>query len=368
MTRTLLLILFLLFPLQLSAEDNIKIAAVFARTGVAASYNMSHFQGIRFALHEINNRGGVLGRKVELVEFDNKSTKIGSKLAAKRAVEEGVVAVIGASWSSHSLGMAPVLQRAGIPMITPDSTNPKVTEAGDYIFRVCFIDPVQAKVMAKFAIGELKAEKAVILTDVRSDYSMGLSKVFRENFIKLGGTVVSELHYKQKQTDFSSQLSRIKQLNTDVIYIAGHDESGYIVTQARSLGINSVLLGGDGWGSAGFMLKGGNKLSGSFYTTHWSELTESGISSNFVKKFSKFYGHVESFAALSYDATMLLVNAISEAGATDRAKIRETLASTNNYQGVTGSITFDKKGDPIKGVVIIKLEKGKPYYLKTMTP
>ncbi len=367
-SRALFLFLIFLFPTNLSADQNIRIGAVFARTGVAAISNTSHFQGVRFAIHEINDRGGLLGRKVELLEFDNRSKKIGSKVAADRAVKEEVVAVIGASWSSHSLGMASVLQKAGIPMITPDSTNPEVTKVGDYIFRACFTDPSQGKVMALFATNELKAGSAAVLKDVRSDYSMGLSKVFINDFTKLGGSVVLDLPYKQKQIDFSGQLIRIKEKTPDVVYIAGHDESGFIVKQARKLGINSVLLGGDGWDYFGFMSKGGNMISGGYYTTHWSELAESDISRDFVKRFSKYYEDVTSLAALSYDATMLLASAISEAGTTDRVQIREALARTKNYRGVTGSISFNKNGDPIKDVVIMKLENGKPHYLKSMIP
>lgn len=368
MLRIFLLLLVLHFPINMAAEDNIRIAAVFAKTGVAAVSNISHFQGVRFAVHDINSRGGLLGKKVELLEFDNRSKKIGAKVAADRAVKEGVVAVIGASWSSHSLGMAPVLQKAGIPMITPDSTNPQVTKTGNYIFRVCFTDPSQGKVMAQFARNELKAKKAAILKDVRSDYSMGLAKVFSDSFNRLGGSVVLDLQYKQQQTDFTNQLTTIKKINPDVVYISGHDESGFIVKQARKIGIKSILLGGDGWDYFGFMFKGGNSLSKGYYTTHWSKLVESENSRAFVKRFGQYYEDITSLAALSYDATMLLANAISEAGTSDRAKIRESLAHTDNYQGVTGAITFDKNGDPIKAVVIIKLEDGKPQYLKSMTP
>ncbi len=360
--------IFCLLPMHLSAGENIKIAAVFSRTGIAADYNTGHFHGVRFAIHEINKGGGLLGKRVELLEFDNMSTKIGSKVAADKAIQEGVIAVIGASWSSHSLGMAPVLQKAGIPMITPDSTNAEVTRTGDYIFRVCFIDPFQAKVMSQFAIKELKAKRVAILKDVRSDYSMGLSQVFRKGITEMGGSVILDLSYMQKQVDFSSQLSLIKKMQLDAVYIAGHDESGFIVKQARNIGVESFLLGGDGWDTAAFLLNGGNELSKGYYTTHWSALAESEISLNFTKKFGEFYSKVESFAALSYDATMLLANAIDRAGTTNRIKIREALARTENYPGVTGSITFDKHGDPIKEVVIMKLEKGEPHYVESLFP
>ena len=364
---TMVLFTFLIGPGLSHGAESIKIALIFAKTGIAGSANLHHFQGARFAVNEINQQGGLLGKKVELLEFDNCSSPIQSKLAAKKAVKAGVVAVIGASWSSHSLALTPVLQKSGIPMISPDSTNPKVTREGDYIFRACFIDPFQGEALAKFATREFQAKTAVIAVKITSAYSLGLAEMFRKHFEQMNGKVLAELEYKQKQTDFEEILVQARKLSPDILFVPGHDESGLIVKQAQEMGIKSIMLGGDGWAYRQFYVNGGQELKQGFYTTHWSRDLDTPETRDFVERYQRIY-EINDFATITYDAVMLLADAIRRAGSEDRIKIRDALSKTRNFRGVTGDITFDKNGDPVKPAVIMKIENGKATYFKTISP
>lgn len=349
------------------AEETIDIAAIYALTGVAAEDNAASIQGVRYGIDAINQQGGILGKKINLLVFDNLSTPIGSSVAAKKAAAANVTAIIGAAWSSHSLAVARVAQARGIPMISNVSTNPEVTKIGDCIFRVCFIDEFQGNVMARFARQDLNAATAVIFTDVTSDYSIELARIFRENFEQSDGNVLFEIEYKHKQKTFDDQVQLVKQIDADVIFLSGHDESALIAKQAQDVGISSIPLGGDGWDSQAFWSKGGMELKRGYYCTHWSEFTDSEHSREFVKKY-KQAGNFEAATALGYDAVMVLADAIRRAGSTDRGKICEALAQTHSFEGVTGTITFNEHGDPLKSAVIMQIMNGRPQYLKTLEP
>ena len=212
------------------AAETVKIAAITARTGKANPSNQLHLDGIRFAVQEINQTGGLLGRPIELLEFDNQSTSIGSRHAAIKAVNENVIAVIGAIWSSHSIAMAPVLQRAGIPMISPSSTHPDVTKAGHCIFRVCYIDSFQGAVMAEFAHSDLEAGTAAILTNVNRLYSVGMADVFRQHFLAKGGVIVYSGEYHQETNDFSIHLQHIQRAHPDVVFVPGNWSEAAVLT------------------------------------------------------------------------------------------------------------------------------------------
>lgn len=346
------------------AAESVKVASIFGFTGVAVQANEASARGVRIGVKEINERGGVLGRRLELVEIDNRSTPIGSKVAADRAVKENVVAIVGPSWSSHSIAVAGVAQANKIPMISNFSTNEKVTRVGDYIFRVCFTDGFQGFVMAKFAREDLNARTAVLFVNLTSDYSMGLAKEFRKNYEALGGKVLLELHYKYKQEDFTDLILKAKKLNPDVLFIPGHDESGLIIKHAVNAGLNAIPIGGDGWAAESFYRKGAKR---GYYSTHWSQEVLNESSQRFVQRY-KDDKKLDSGEALGYDAVMLLADAINRAGSIEREKIRDALASTENFQGVTGSITFDSSGDPIKSAVIIMVQDGKPRFLKSILP
>ena len=349
------------------AEDWVKIAAVYAKSGEAAEDNLELFEAVRFAVAEVNATGGIHGKKIKLIEYDNHSTPIQSRLAAKKAVQDGVVAVIGASWSSHSLAMAPFLQKMKVPMISPDSTHPDVTKTGDYIFRACFTDAFQGKTLAGFAKNELGAASAVIVRNITSDYSVGISKIFEDQFTASGGKVLAILNYKFEQKDFADLLAEAKRLKPDVLFIPGHAESGYVVRQAQDMGITAKLLGGDGWPYRQFYANGGQDLKEGYYTAHWHKDLDTEKTRDFIARYKKVYD-VTDFAAISYDATMLLFDAMKRADSLAPSAIRDALAETKDFNGVTGKITFDANGDPIKQVVVMKITDGRPALLKTIMP
>jgi branched-chain amino acid transport system substrate-binding protein len=361
-----------MFSLPAIAVEPVKIAAIFAKTGIAVTHNTPHVQVVELAVEEINNQGGLLGRPVELLVLDNKSTPIGSSLAAKQAVQLQVTAVIGAGWSSHSLQMAPVLQQAKIPMITGASTNPKVTLIGDYIFRTCFIDSFQAPAMAQFAFTELGSRTAIVLEIINEEFSLTLAELFVSSFQQYGGKVILKESYENDAVDFANLLNEVKRLQPDVVYVPGYArDSGLLIKQAVSMGIRTTFLGGDGWSSPLIYTLGGNALEGNYYSAHWHHDVRSSQSDHLQKMYYQIYSrkipHIN--APLTYDAVMLLADAIQRAGTFDRAKIRDALAETKGFQGATGTITVDENGDPLnKSLVIIKLGKDAPEYFKTIQP
>ncbi len=351
------------------AAETVKIGAVFAKTGTAVLYTLHDLEAIRLAVEELNAQGGLLGKQIELLEFDNKSTAITSKLAAENAVKAGVSVVLGAGWSSHSLAMAPVLQDAKIPMISDSSTNPHVTRIGDYIFRVCFTDPFQGAVMANFAFRDLKARTAIVLTNTGNQYSPGLAQAFIERFQQQGGKILWEGDYLEQVSDFMNLLTRVKTLRPDVIFLPGYsDDSGSIIHEARAMGIQTPFIGGDGW-TLQMYKSGGDAVEGSYYSGHWHQDSPDERSREFVNKYIARYGEItHSGVPLAYDSVYLLADAVRRAHSLEPARIRDALAATVNFQGVTGTITFDEHGDPVKSAVILQFAKGKSVYVKTVEP
>lgn len=352
------------------ASEPVKIAAIFAKTGIASVQNASYIQMIELGVEELNNRGGVLGQPLELIVIDNKSTPIGSTLAAKQAVQLKVAAVVGSGLSSHSLAAAPILQQEGIPMITPVSTNPKVTKIGNFIFRICFIDSFQGAAMANFAFKDLKAQTAVVLKNVDEAYSLTLGEYFTDAFKENGGKVIWEGTYRGKAVDFSILLKKTAVLDPDTVYIPGYRrDSGLIIKQARSIGLKSTFLGGDAW--AEIYTYGGDAVNGSYHSAPWHPDVKFEKSLHLLKIYKEKYKKEISntSAPLSYDAVMVLADAIERAGSSDSSKIRNALARTNVFQGATGNITFDGYGDPKgKEVIILKLEQGRQVYYKAIKP
>ncbi|MBW1822231.1 MAG: ABC transporter substrate-binding protein [Deltaproteobacteria bacterium] len=352
---------------QVHAEEKIKIASIYAFSGVAAQPNAVSIRGVRHGVQEVNSMGGVLGKKLELIEFDNKSTPIGSKVAADMAVKANVSAIIGAAYSSHTLAIAKVAQANNIPMITNVSTNTNITRIGEYIFRVCYSDPFQGEVMAAFCKKELKISTAVIFVDITSDYSMELSNFFQRSFEKIGGRILAKLNYKQKERSYRHLVLQAKKMNPDALFIPGYDESALIIKDALDIGLKAIPLGGDGWGSESFFNKGGAALKKGYYCTHWAEDVGNRISRRYIKKYKK-NEQIYASEVLAYDAVLLLAEAIKKAGSTDRGKIRDALAKTKGFKGVTGTITFNGKRDPIKNAVIMKITDGRAYYFKSYRP
>jgi branched-chain amino acid transport system substrate-binding protein len=369
---TIILGLVGMFSLPAIAAEPINIAAIFAKTGIAVKNNAPHVQMVEFSVEEINNQGGLLGRPIKLIILDNKSSPIGSSMAARKAVQLGVPAVIGAAWSSHSLQIAPILQQAKIPMITGPSTNPKVTRIGNYIFRTCFIDSFQAQAMAQFAYTELGARTAIVLEIINEEYSLTLAELFSNSYQQYGGKVVLKGSYTNDAVDFANLLKKVKTLQPDVVYVPGHAiVSGLLMKQAASMEIQTTFLGADGWAHPLIYDIGGNALEGNYYSAHWHHDVSFPQSIHMKKVYYQKYKskipHMN--APLTYDAVMLLTDAIRRANSLDAKKIRDALAETKGFQGATGTITFDEHGDPLnKPVVIMKLGKDAPMYFKSIQP
>lgn len=346
---------------------DIKVGVYVDLTGQTSSFGKSTKNGIELAVEEINAKGGVDGRKLVLViEDDQGEPKNAATVVTKLITADKVQAVLGEVASTNSLAAAPIAQEKKIPMITPSSTNPKVTLVGDYIFRVCFIDPFQGSVMAKFAANTLKAKTAAILGDVNSDYSKGLTQFFKDEFTKLGGSIVAEKAYVNTDSDYKGQLTAIRAANPDVIYIPGYyGNAGVIAKQARELGMNVPLLGGDGWDSENLFKLGGDALSNAYISNHYSVDDPSPAIQTFVAAYKKKFGGdaPDSLAALAYDSAYVLAEAIRRAKTTEPAKLRDAIAQTANYSGVTGTITMNATRDAVKSAVVLKLDPAKKTYV-----
>ena len=359
--------------LPVSAQE-IVVGEFASLTGTEATFGVNSSNGVELAKDEINNAGGLLGgRKIKIVLEDDQSKPGQPSAAVKKLVaSDNAIAIIGEISSSRSLEAAPICQNAKIPMVSPGSTNPSVTEKGDYIFRVCFIDPFQGTVMAKFALDQLHAKKIAILQDVKSDYSKGLAQFFKEYFTSHGGEIVAELSYTGGGTDkdFRAQLTKIKTRQPDAIFVPGYyTEVGLIAKQARSLGIKVPLLGGDGWDSPKLTEIGGAALEGCYFSTHFSVQDKNPKVQDFVKKYqAKFNALPDGMAPLGYDAMMILGQAINTAGSTDGTKIRDALASIKDYPGVTGNITIDEKRNAKKAAVVLEVKGNKTNFVATVPP
>ncbi len=348
----------------------ILIGGVAPVTGPAATYGKSTKQGYDMALEEWNAKGGVLGRPVKMIFEDDKADPTEAANAFSKLINENhVVAIVGSVTSSCSLAGAPIAQRNKVPMITPTSTNPKVTEQGDYIFRACFIDPFQGTVAAKFVYNNLKARKVGVIYDIGQDYNTGLAEFFKKEFENLGGQIVAYEGYPDGTTDFNTQLTKILDNKPDVIYSPNYyNDDGLIAKQARSLGFKGPIVGGDGWDSPDLVKIGGDAVNNCYFTNHFSKDSKSPIVQDFVKKYKEKYGEApDALAALGYDAMNIMLTAIKNAGSTDGEAIKNALMNID-YQGVTGHIKFDKDRNPIKSAVIIKIENGKQVYVTTINP
>ena len=351
-------------------SQEIVIGEFASLTGGTASFGQSSHKGVEMAVDEVNAAGGVLGKKVRLVSEDNQSKAGESATVVRRMISrDQIVALIGEVASSRSLEAAPIAQQNKIPMISPASTNPKVTEVGDYVFRVCFIDPFQGAVLAKFML-QSGWKNAAILTDVKQDYAVGLTEFFKDYFTKNGGTIVSEQSYSSGDKDFKAQLTSIRGANPQAILVSGYyNEAGLIASQARELDLNVPLLGGDGWDSPSLVDVAGASMEGNFFSNHFSAEDTSPAVQNFLVKFkAKYNEDPDAMAALGYDATNLLFDAIKRAGSTESAGLRTAIASTKNFPGVTGSITLDEKRNASKPAVILVVKDGKFRYVETVTP
>jgi branched-chain amino acid transport system substrate-binding protein len=356
-----------------AAQDTILVGHYGSLTGSEATFGQSTSNGIRLALKEFNDAGGLNGKQITLKEYDTKGDAREATNAVTRLVRsDRVVAVLGEVASGLSLAGGPVCQEAGVPMITPSSTNPRVTQIGDMIFRVCFIDPFQGYVCASFAREHLKAQTAAMLYDQKAPYSVGLAQEFRKNFTKLGGKLVSEQTYSGGDQDFTAQLTTIRGAGPDVIFIPGYyTDVGNIALQTRNLGIRTPLLGGDGWDSEQLGKIAGNAIVGSYYSNHYAADQEDARVKDFIARYQKAYGSVpDGLAALGYDAAKLLTDAMTRAKSLSGADLRDAIAATKDFVGVTGHINIDKDRNARKPAVVVQMsgDPPKPTYQATIQP
>ena len=367
----------------------IKIGEYGSLTGTTATFGTSSKNGIELFVDNLNAQGGIAGKKLHVIVEDDQSKPEEAATAVNKLIaQDGVVAVLGEVASSRSLAAAPICQSAAVPMISPSSTNPKVTEIGDYIFRVCYIDPFQGEVIAKFARNTLQLSKAAVFRDNKNDYSVGLANYFSESFVKLGGTIVSDESYSEGDQDFKAQLTVIKTKKPQFIFIPGYyTEVGLIARQARELGLTVPMLGGDGWVSDRLLEIAQDALNGSYLVNHYWEKDPNPAVQEFVQNYRQRYGATpDGLAALAYDAAGVLTNAMQRLLKSDpkafaslagppnaeqkeaRAKLRGLIAATRDYPGVTGRISLDDRRNAVKTAVFLGIENRGYKFVATVEP
>ncbi len=351
--------------------DTILIGEVGSLTGSEATFGISARDGVELAVKEANEAGGIKGRKIVVRVYDDQGKPEEAANAVTRLIsQDRAKMIIGETASSNSLAMAPKCQSAQVPMITPTSTNPKVTAVGDYIFRVCFIDSFQGLVMARFAKENLKLSRGAVLKDIKSAYSLGLTEVFTRKFTEMGGKIVDTQSYSKGDSDFRAQLTAIKSQKPEAIYIPGYyTDVGIIARQAREIGIKAPLLGSDGWDSEKLFELGGSAILGSYFSNHYSPDDPSPRVKRFLATYKAAYGTIpDSVAALGYDAANVAIHAMKQAPDLTGPALRRALAQTRDFPGVGGNITLDENRNPRKPAVVLQVENGKTKYITTIPP
>lgn len=355
-------------------SDEIKIGANFELTGNVANYGTMGLDGLKLAIKQANDAGGINGKKIVLVTADNKSEASEAANSATKLISTDKVKVlVGPATTANVLATTQIASDSKVPLVAPMATSPKITvdngKVKPYIFRSCFIDPLQGDVMATFATKTLKAKTAAIYVDSSSDYSKSLAQVFKEKFEAAGGKVLMEEAFLQKDQDFKATLTKIKGANADVIFVpAYYEEVGKIVKQARELGITNPIIGTDGWDDTKVVdIAGAAALNNTFFSTHYSEQDKE--VQGFIEAFKAEYKKDPNvFAALGYDAGKMLIDAIKRAGSDDPEKIRKALEETKDLQVGTGMITMDPNHNPIKSAVIIEMKDGAKTMKEKITP
>jgi branched-chain amino acid transport system substrate-binding protein len=355
-----------------STQNEILIGEYESLTGAEATFGTSSANGLKLAVEETNSAGGLLGKQIKLITYDDQGKPSEAATVVQKLInKDRVVAVVGEVASSRSKAGAQICESSKIPMVTPASTNPEVTAIGDYIFRVCFIDPFQATVMSKFALNSLKVKRVAVLQDVKNAYSTGLAEFFIKQFKEMGGDIIEVQSYSAGDKDFKAQLTAIKTKNPEAIFIPGYyTDVGLIAIQAREIGITCPLIGGDGWESEKLTEgKAKDALEGCYFSTHVSTSNPDPRVQNFIKKYKEKYNIMpDAMSFLAYDAGMILFDAIKRAGSTEADKIRDALAKTKDFQGVTGKISINEQRNAVKPAVILEIKNGKFEYKETVEP
>jgi branched-chain amino acid transport system substrate-binding protein len=363
--------LMLLSMVGQSSLAEIKIGAMTCLTGALSTFGVSSVQGAKLAVEEINAGGGTLGQPIQLIVEDNGS-KAGETATITRKLisQDKVAAILGDLTSSATMEGAPLAQAAKIPLLTPSATNIAITKIGNYIFRSCFIDAFTGKIMAKFALDSLNAKKAILMTDVKQDYSIGLSDAIGQYFTQNGSGIAKTFSYSSGDTDFRTQLTDVRMSHPDVVFLPGYyTEAALILRQARQLGITCPFVGGEGWDSPTLVQVAGKAADGNFYTDHFSAADPDPRVQKFVQTYRAKYGALpDALAALWYDGTRLLSRAIEQARSVEAARIRDALAATRDFEGVTGRISIDENRNASKSGVILKIDNGEPKMVQQITP
>jgi branched-chain amino acid transport system substrate-binding protein len=357
---------------EMASADAIRVGHYGSMTGKEATFGQSTDQGIRLAVKEINAKGGFNGKQIEVITYDDKGeSKEAGNAVTRLITQDKVTAVLGEVASGLSLAGGQVCQEKGVPMISPSSTNPRVTAGRDMVSRVCFIDPFQGYVVAKFCRDNLKASNVAILYDQTAPYSKGLRDEFRKHFEKLGGKVGADQAFSGGDTDFSAQLNTIRATNPEAIFVPGYyTEAANIALQARKLGLTIPLLGGDGWDSEQLAAIGKQAIEGCYYSNHYAPDQASDDVKAFVSRYQKEYGGQtpDGLAALGYDAAMVLFDAMKRAKSLGGKDLAAAIAQTKDFKGVTGVITMDKNRDATKSAVVVQMKGGKPVWVATIEP
>ncbi|MCP3139154.1 ABC transporter substrate-binding protein [Pyxidicoccus xibeiensis] len=351
--------------------NTILLGEVGSLTGSEATFGISARNGIELAIDEANAAGGVKGKRLAVRVYDSQGRpEEGAQAVTRLITQDKVVVILGEAASSVSMAMAEKAQVAKVPMITPTSTSPEVTKRGDYIFRVCFIDPFQGFVMAKFARENLKLNKVAVLRDNKSAFSMGLADVFNQKFAEFGGKILGDESYSKGDTDFRAQLTALKQLKPEAVFVPGYyTDVGIIARQAREVGLKVPLLGGDGWDSDKLYELGGSALEGSYFSNHYSPDNPDPALQQFLKKYKERYGSVpDSVGVLAYDAARVAIEAMKRAPDLSGPALREAIARTKDFPGVSGRITLDANRDAVKEAVVLKVSGGKAEFVTTVKP
>jgi branched-chain amino acid transport system substrate-binding protein len=359
-----------------SPGDKIVIGHIGAMSGSQSSYGETTDRGIRLAVDEQNRKGGVKGKQIVLKTIDDKSDAKGSAAAANQLIaQDHVKVILGPETSGRSMAVGPIADAGQVPMLSNTATNPDVTKDGGrtrpYVFRVCFIDPFQGTVMAKFARDVLKIYQVAVLKQSDEPYSVGLASFFVSKFKEMGGGIVAEDSYKAGDKDFTRQLTAIKAKNPEAIYVPGFkDEVPLIARKARELGIKAPLLGGDGWDAPELYKNAQGALDGSYWSNHYSEQDPDQVIQDFVKKYKATYGGEipSAFAVLGYDAARVAFDAMERAKDLSGPAIREAIEQTRGFRAVSGVVTLDADHNAVKPAVILSIDKGASYYAATITP
>ncbi len=377
MKKTFPIILLMIFACCLiscpsAAKERIRIGLITPLTGDVKTYGESAKNAFVIALEEYGKKGKY---QVEVVIADDKNDPTeGANAALKLISQDKVLAIVGPLTSKVAIPVGEIANKNRVPMVTGTATSPKVTisdgKRKHYVYRACYTDPFQGTVGANFALKELKAKKAAVLYDVGNDYSKGLAEFFKVTFEKGGGTVAAYESYQKDDVDFSALITKMALKKPDVIYIPDYyNKVALIAKQVREKGLKSAMLGGDGWDSPELLKIGGAAMEGGYFTNHYSPDRKDPVAEAFIKRYKEKHGMVpDAFAALDYDAATILLKAIDGLKKPAQEEIMKALGAMKNYKGVTGSITFDKNGDAVKSVVMLKVEKDGFKYVTTINP